>query len=159
MPQWPWWIQSLLKMSDSGPNAFGFGPWTLFFRLISFIDPYCIHIHIFDCLHCASFMFYVMAKAVTGCVPVYVLSIECEGWTVTCWWWVTYCSTYEHVSNIRTGQGRGCRTAQLLNHLHTFSHQHACGDQDTVVPWELVSVSLLIHTTCRKIISPKKNTS
>lgn len=31
--------------------------WTLFFRLISFIDPYCIHIHIFDFLHCASFMF------------------------------------------------------------------------------------------------------
>lgn len=50
----------------------------LLFRLISFIDPYCIHIHIFDCtVHLLCF--YVMAKAVTGCVPVYVLSIECEG--------------------------------------------------------------------------------
>lgn len=96
------------------------------------------HIHIFDCLNCAPFMFWRDVCVVT------------QGWTVTCWWWVTYCSTYEHVSNITAGQGRGCRTAQLLNHLRSFSHQHT----SIRTQQEQLCVLLLIHTTHRTIISP-----
>lgn len=92
------------------------------YLLSHLISSLYTHIHIFDCLNCASLM--------SWCVCGH--SVECEGWTVTCWWWVTYCSTYEHVSNIAAGRGRGCRTAQLLNHLRSFSHQHTSEDQDRV---------------------------
>lgn len=81
---------------------------------------YCIYV-IFVRLLC----FCVIANAVVVCVPAYGHDIgDVEGWTVTCWWRVTYRflqrSNYQHVSNIKAGQGRGCRTAQPLNHLHDF---------------------------------------
>lgn len=96
------------------------------------LDPY-LRSHLISSLYTHIHMwlfelrtFYVLTWCVCG------HGVECEGWTVTCWWWVTYCSTYEHVSNIPAGQGRGYRTAQLLNHLRSFSHQHTPEDQHTV---------------------------
>lgn len=58
---------------------------------------------------------------------------QVEGCTVTCWWLVTYCFLplwRDQASSIfliaTQVKDFGCRTAQLLNYLHTFSQQHVC---------------------------------
>ncbi len=120
VPHWTWWIQSLLtfKMSESGPNTFVFRPLSPFFTWVLFVRN-CTCSHRMCACVCSQYWICWMLDsdmlmAVDLLLPATMARSSCQ-----------------HVSNIKTGQGRGCRTAQLLNHPHTFSRRHVCEAEDT----------------------------
>lgn len=104
----------------------------------------------FDCLLCVCF--YRIVNAVTGCLPVYVYDIGyVEGWTVTCWWWLTYCflpqyraqSTSMFFFYIKSSQVKDMSAGQN-NSWIISSHIHE--DQDSKMPVFVFSVSPVSFT-------------